>query len=144
LQYSLCVQVLRSPILAASLHGTPAAGSTKFCGVVQRMELPNFRRRRHLYSAGRPSFGASAHILVLSFFPRLLSAVAKWMSTVLPHIIVSHPDTRPRRMQEVNSERFEPNAVFWAFYSTQPSIFGNEFPSICNHFGVWRPEFTRH
>ena len=28
------------------------------------MELRNFRRRRHLYSAGRPSRWASAHILV--------------------------------------------------------------------------------
>jgi len=35
--------------------------------VVQGMELPNFRRGRHLYSAGRPSSWASAHILVLSW-----------------------------------------------------------------------------
>jgi len=39
--------------------------SAKLCGVVQGMELRNFRRRRHLYSAGRPSRWASAHILVL-------------------------------------------------------------------------------
>jgi len=64
-QCSLCVQVLRSPILAALLHGTPASGSAKLCGVIQGMELRNFRRRRHLYSAGRPSRWASAHILVL-------------------------------------------------------------------------------
>ena len=32
------------------------------------MELRNFRRRRHLYSAGRPSRWASAHILVLLIF----------------------------------------------------------------------------
>jgi len=31
--------------------------------VVQGMELRNFRRRRHLYSAGRPSRWISAHIL---------------------------------------------------------------------------------
>ena len=36
----------------------------KLCGVVQGMELRNFRRGRHLYSAGRPSRWASAHILV--------------------------------------------------------------------------------
>jgi len=35
-QNSLCVQVLRSLILAALMHGTPAA---KLCGVVQGMEL---------------------------------------------------------------------------------------------------------
>jgi len=50
-------------ILAALLHGTPAASSTKLCGVVQGMELRNFRRRHHLYSPGRPSRWASAHIL---------------------------------------------------------------------------------
>jgi len=38
--------------------------SAKLCGVVQGMELPHFRRKRHLYSAGRPSRWASAHILV--------------------------------------------------------------------------------
>ena len=64
-QSSLCVQALRSPILAALLHGTPAAGVSpaKLCGVVQVIELRNFRRLRHLYSAGRPSRWASAHIL---------------------------------------------------------------------------------
>ena len=39
--------------------------SAKLCGVVQVMELRNCRRGRHLYSAGRPSRWASAHILVL-------------------------------------------------------------------------------
>jgi len=72
-QNSLCVQVLRSPILAALLHGTPAAGSAKLCGMVvkkrpvycgiQGMKLRNFRRGRH--SDERPSRWASAHILVV-------------------------------------------------------------------------------
>ena len=39
--------------------------SAKLCGVVQGMELRNFRRGRHVYSAGRPSRWASAHILVI-------------------------------------------------------------------------------
>jgi len=38
--------------------------SAKICGMLQGMELLNFRRGRHLYSAGRPSCWASAHILV--------------------------------------------------------------------------------
>ena len=38
--------------------------SAKLCGV--GMELRNFRRGRHLYSAGRPSRWASAHIIVIS------------------------------------------------------------------------------
>ena len=42
--------------------------SDKLCGVVQGMELRNFCRRRQLYSAGRPSRWASAHILVFIFF----------------------------------------------------------------------------
>ena len=54
-QNSLCVQVLRSRILTALLHGTTAVGLSKLCGVVQGMELRNFRRGRHLYLAGRSS-----------------------------------------------------------------------------------------
>jgi len=45
-----------------------SSGRQPNCGMVQGMELPNFRRARHLYSAGRPSRWASAHILVLVWF----------------------------------------------------------------------------
>jgi len=41
--------------------------SAKLCGVVQGMGLRNFRRGRHLYSAGRSSRWASAHIVVYFF-----------------------------------------------------------------------------
>jgi len=61
---SVQFQVLRSPILAALMHDTSAAGSAKLCGVVQGMELQKSRRGCHLYSAGRPSRWASAHIVV--------------------------------------------------------------------------------
>jgi len=44
--------------------------SAKLYGVVQGMELPNFRRGGHLYSAGRPSRWASAHIIVKEYFSR--------------------------------------------------------------------------
>jgi len=44
--------------------------SAKFCVVVQGTELRNFRRGHHLYSAGRPSRWASAHILVIKHFER--------------------------------------------------------------------------
>ena len=54
------VQVLCS-VLAALLHGTRVVGVSQ---TLQGMELPNFRRRRHLYLAGRRSRWASAHILV--------------------------------------------------------------------------------
>jgi len=46
--------------------------SAKLRGVVQGMELRNFRRGRHLYSAGRPPRWASAHILVI--FVKLLDS----------------------------------------------------------------------
>jgi len=41
--------------------------TTNFFRVVQATELRNFRRGRHLYSAGRPSRWASAHISSLIF-----------------------------------------------------------------------------
>jgi len=49
----------------------------KLCCVIQWMELRNFRRRHHLYSAGQPSRWASAHILVLKWF----TFVSKWKNT---------------------------------------------------------------
>jgi len=57
------VQFLHSPILAALLHVTSAAGVSQT--LRRGMELRNFRTGRHLYSAGRPSRWASAHILVV-------------------------------------------------------------------------------
>jgi len=44
-------------------RGTPAAGVSQLCVVVQGMELRNFCRGRHLYSAARLLHWASAHIL---------------------------------------------------------------------------------
>ena len=58
-QNSLCVEVLRSAILAALLHGT------RVVGISQTAALS---RRRLLYSTGRPSHWALAHILVCLFF----------------------------------------------------------------------------
>jgi len=48
-----------------SLGALQQRASAKLCGVLQgNMEYLNFRTRRHLYSAGRPSRWASAYILV--------------------------------------------------------------------------------
>jgi len=64
---SRCVTV---PRLAFSYNGSVTARhwnsrrQPKFAGVLQRIELRNFRRGRQLYSAGWPSRLASAHILV--------------------------------------------------------------------------------
>ena len=54
-------------IAAALLNGTRVVGVSQTFGrgVVQGMELRNFRRGRHLYSAWRPSRWASAHILII-------------------------------------------------------------------------------
>ena len=64
-QSSLCVQVLRSPILATLLHGTGAVGVSQTLRRGTRngiTELSLFNRGRHLYSEGghhlghRPTF----------------------------------------------------------------------------------------
>jgi len=74
-QNSLCVQVLRSPTLAALLHNTPAAGVRKTLRrSIHGMELRNFRRGRHLYLAGRPSRLAWAHIFVHDNFSFSISS----------------------------------------------------------------------
>jgi len=66
MQNYLYVQVLRSTLAALQLlHGTPAASATsQTLRHRTRNGLRNFRRGRHLYSAGRPSRWTSAHILV--------------------------------------------------------------------------------
>jgi len=48
---SLCVQVLRCPILAALLHGTRAVGVSESLRRRTRNGIRNFCRGRHLYSA---------------------------------------------------------------------------------------------
>jgi len=91
-------------VLAALLHGRSSGRQPNFAALNRGM--------CHLYSAGRPSRWALAHILVyvclwlpwiagcghiyfrpvsicLSFFPRLISALAAWMSTILQHMMWS-------------------------------------------------------
>jgi len=66
-QRSLYVQVLHSSILVALLHSTPAAGISQTLRRGTRNGITELSQRRHLYSAGRPSRWASAHILVHSY-----------------------------------------------------------------------------
>jgi len=56
-------------VLAALLHGTLLVGASQTAA---------FNRGRHLYSTGRPSRWALAHISI--FIPRLISAATDWMS----------------------------------------------------------------
>jgi len=65
-------------VLAPLLHGTLVVGITQTCGV-ERRAPPIFDRAAVTLGIG--------HILVLSFFLRLISAVADWMSTILPHMV---------------------------------------------------------
>jgi len=58
-QNSLCVQILRSPMLAVVLHAMSSGRQPYFAA---------FSRECHLYSAGRPSRCTSAHILVFAVF----------------------------------------------------------------------------
>ena len=62
----------------------------RYCMASSNGRQANFavlNRGRHLCSAGRPSGWALAHIQVLLFFPRLISAVGDWMSTILPQMV---------------------------------------------------------
>ena len=69
----------RFRVLAALLHGTPVVGISQ--------NFAALNRGRHLYSAGRPSRWAFAHIsFFFLFFPRLISAATDWISTILLHL----------------------------------------------------------
>ena len=57
---SLCVHVLRSPILAALLHGTPAAGSAKHCGIELRAQ-PLFAAKAAITLGIGPHFSSFLH-----------------------------------------------------------------------------------
>jgi len=64
-------------VFAALLHGTVVVGVSQLCGVEQRA-LPTFGRAAIMLGIGPHSS---------SFFPRLISAVAEWMSTILLHMV---------------------------------------------------------
>ena len=85
-QNSLCV---KSCALVYIYIGSVTARHSS-SGVVQGMELRNFRRGRHLYSAGRPSRWASAHILVyyvMRAFVMLLIKV-NLLAYLLDHLLL--------------------------------------------------------
>ena len=94
LQNSLSVQVLRCPTLAALLRGTPAVG------VSQTLQRGTRNGITELSQKAPPIFGWAAitlglgphfsfvlFLLLSSFFPRLISAIADWMSAILPHMV---------------------------------------------------------
>jgi len=82
MQNLLCIQVLRSPILSVLLHSARAVGvSQTLWHGVQGVELRNFYRGRHLYSARRPSRCASGNILVQYVFR--LPCCASYISWLL-------------------------------------------------------------
>jgi len=91
--------------------------SAKLCGVVQGMELRNFRRRRHLYSPGRRSRWASAHILVLIIFTarRYASAVCV-MASVCPSVSSSKAGV-PSKWLDISSDKevrdSQGTLIFW-------------------------------
>jgi len=63
LQNSLCVQVLRFPILSALLHVTRAVGISQSLRHGTGNGITELSQGRHLYSAWQPSHWSSAHIL---------------------------------------------------------------------------------
>ena len=86
-QNSHYVQVLRSPILAALLHGTPAVGISQ---ILRRITRNGITQLSH---TAPPIMGWVAIMLGFgphsssSFFPQLISAVADWMSAILLHVV---------------------------------------------------------
>jgi len=68
--------------LAALLHGTLVVGVSKLRGIEQRAP-PIFGRAAIMLGIGPHS----SFVLFLLFFPRLISAVADWMSTILRHMV---------------------------------------------------------
>ena len=56
-------------------------------------------------------------------------------------------DTRPRRMQEVNSLHFETNTILWALHTIQPSRYYIEnnyrFEGFCELWFSSRPTYLR-
>ena len=77
--------------------------SAKICGVVQGVELCNFRRGRHLYSPGRPSRWASVHILVVTSMwanAQRDGCPAKYRRRPLQKLRNSIPCTMPQSLAE--------------------------------------------
>jgi len=66
--------VSMSCVLLYWQHYCMAVEQPEICGMLQGMKLRNFHRGLHLYSAGRPSCLASAHILVpvLDYWKQIL------------------------------------------------------------------------
>jgi len=98
-------------VLAALLHGTLLVGVS---------ETAALNRGCHLYSVGRPSRWALAHIssffYVLSsifFIPRLISAVADWMSTILLHMVWPECEFRMQVWNVLHAARWKYRTQKW-------------------------------
>jgi len=64
-------------VFAALLHGTPAVGVSQTAALT---EGATYIRQ------GGHHVGIGPHSSSFFFFPRLISAVADWMSAILPHM----------------------------------------------------------
>jgi len=71
-------------VLAALLHGT-SSGRQPNCGVEQSAP-PIFGRAAITLGMAHISSGFF-YLLLLLFFPRLISTVEDWMSNILPHMV---------------------------------------------------------
>ena len=95
MQNSLCVKVLHSSILAALLHGTPAVGVRQTLQRGTRNGITELSLLVIFIMAALPTrcghyilqLWFLSFFFLLSFFPRLISAVADWMSTIPPWTI---------------------------------------------------------
>jgi len=83
-QNSLCVQVLPCSILAAFLHGTPAAGLSQTLWRGTRNGITELSQRAPPIFGwvARPSRWASAYILVMSTFYRFWDIITYWQKLI--------------------------------------------------------------
>ena len=90
-QNSLCVQLLHSPILAALLHGIQAVGVSESLRRHTRNRITELLQRApSIFGWAAITLGIGPHSISF-FFSRLISAVADWMSTILPHDVALVP-----------------------------------------------------
>jgi len=122
----------------------------------RQLNFAALNRGRHLCSAGRTSGWALAHILVMValcnradhiyfhpvssssfFFPRLISAVGDWMSTILPHMVwpqcefrmqvwnvlhVARWKYRTQKWRKKSPSRYHPTTLSGYIFATKACI----------------------
>ena len=132
-QNSLCMPVLRSPILPTLLYGTWAVGVSQTLrrGTRNGITELSLRRGCHLYSVGRPSRLASAHILLCIyryFVATCISLLNMRLTTFSRHMNGQMP---------IHSRTMLSQA--WPRYSQTNISFNMNFVRFVEHYNPTNP-----